>query len=481
MSQRGELLPGSVRGRARVAREALMTSIRRHPWLTAWLSLLPFIALRAGTFSESDTFWQIRTGLLTISERSIPSRDPFSWTAAGDPWTQNSWGFNVLLAVFYRLGGLPSVAIASMMLSAATLALALVLARRAGAHPFVTVVLLQAQCSVLLLYLQARPQIADYAAVLAIVLLADQIVRSVGRPWAALCWTAAIVVMWVNLHAAAPFGVAILGASAVLAVLHRPSRARAKWLLAATTVAAVAALVNPYGVGVYTQTFRVQDASTELIVEWQRLDVFSPLQTIFFLPGIVALVIALRRRDVVFSAALAVAAAGSVSAMRILPLLALTAFPILASAATKPAVLRYVASRKLMLTQGSVVFLTTVSVVGIVALTHAGRPDPKEYSPAVVDAIPSHCRMLNSYVYGGYLILERPDLRVSIDSRNDLYGVDRVREHIRTMKSRPGSAIADVDCVLISKSAPLATWLRTDPAWRVSAEARSATLFVRTS
>jgi len=447
----------------------------------AWLSVLPFVALPAGSFAESDTFWQIRTGLITIADRSIPTNDPFSWTAHGEPWTQNSWGFNVLVAAMYRLGDMPAVALASMAFSAGTLALALILARRAGAHPFVAAVLLQALCCVLVIYLQARPQMADYAAVLALVLLAQRIVTVPGRPWAALGAIAAIVVVWVNLHAAAPFGVAILGAAAALATMVGPTRARARWLLAATAVTAVAALVNPYGVAVYEQTFRVRDASTEFIAEWQRLDLTSPLEMFLFVPGVLALGIAVHRRDVVSTAALAVSTIGSVSAMRILPLLALTAFPVLASAATTPAVLRYITSRRTMLTRGSIALIAAVSVLGVVAQTHAGRPDPALYSPEAVEAIPSDCRLLNSYAYGGYIILMRPDVQVSIDSRNDLYGVQRVRHHIKTMRTHPGSDLDGIDCALMPEWEPLAHWLHKDAGWRVALTTESATLFIRTS
>jgi hypothetical protein len=225
----------------------------------------------------------------------------------------------------------------------------------------------------------------------------------------------------------------------------------------------------------------VHDASTTYITEWQRLDFLSPLQMAAFLPGVVALVIAVRRRDVVYTAALSMSVAGSIAATRILPLLALTAFPVLASAASNPTVMRYVASRRVMLTQGAVAFLCVVTVLGGLALTHVGRPDPSAYSPAVVAAIPKGCDVLNAYDYGGYLILKRPDVRVSIDSRNDMYGADRIRDFLRVMTSRPGPELASADCVLAHPSAPLVKWLKRDPEWRKVASAESAVLFVRMS
>src|SRR6266851_1035467 len=86
---------------------AIIAAAARHPWLLAWLAFLPVAVMRAGVLSEADTFWEIRTGLITLSHRALPAVDSFSWTMHGEPYTLNSWGFNVLIAIAYRLGGLP--------------------------------------------------------------------------------------------------------------------------------------------------------------------------------------------------------------------------------------------------------------------------------------------------------------------------------------------------------------------------------------
>jgi len=54
-------------------------------WFLAWLAFLPVPPARAENLAESDTFWQIRTGLLTLGQQRIPTVDPFSWTANGNP------------------------------------------------------------------------------------------------------------------------------------------------------------------------------------------------------------------------------------------------------------------------------------------------------------------------------------------------------------------------------------------------------------
>jgi hypothetical protein len=44
----------------------------------------------------------------------------------------------------------------------------------------------------------------------------------------------------------------------------------------------------------------------------------------------------------------------------------------------------------------------------------------------VVADIPPHCRLFNTDTLGGFVILERPDVPVSLDTRNDLYSRQRV-------------------------------------------------------
>src|SRR3712207_9142174 len=77
----------------------------RNGWVLAWLAGLPVVLARAGDLHESDTFWQVRAGLLILDTRRLPGVDTLSWTAAGRTWELNSWGFDVALALAYRLGG----------------------------------------------------------------------------------------------------------------------------------------------------------------------------------------------------------------------------------------------------------------------------------------------------------------------------------------------------------------------------------------
>ena len=448
-------------------------------WLFAWLAFLPIAVARAENFSESDTFWQIRTGILTLEAGRIPAVDAFSWTAAGEPWTLNSWGFNVMLAAVYNVSGLPGVALSCAAIVATIIGLVLFLAREIGASPAVAGWLLLPTSLLLVIWLSARPHLVDYLAVLLLVVILQRMLDAPSLRQ--LCALALLVTVWVNLHAASLLGVAIVGGTLVLAGMRKNTRRRVGWFSGALAVALLCSLANPYGIGIFSQTTQVKAAST-VITEWQPLNVADPVQVIPVALGLVALVVAARRREIVFSAALLVTLAGSVAAMRIIPILLLISMPILMSAASRPSVLRYFESRRRMLAQCGTLAVAAITVLVAFNLPAVGRPDPASYPSAAIGAIPAGCTLFNDYMVGGLVILQRPDVRVSLDSRNDLYGAERVNKFMRFIEHGDGDLaqrLLGADCVLVPPSSGLARALLTRPEWRLETTESASVLFVR--
>lgn len=448
------------------------------PWILAWLAFLPLVIIRAENFAESDTFWQIRTGMITIAQGAIPTQDPFSWTAAGEPWTLNSWGFNVVLGAAYLLWGLAGAAIASAVAVAGMGALVLLLARNLGATPVVSGWVLFIGGALMTTWISARPQIVDYVAMLGTVLLLSRL-RSAPRPGWVLAGLGALSTAWVNLHAGASLGAVACGAAAVAILFSRQDRRRAVWFVAATIVVAGCCLINPYGFGILAQTIQVKDASTN-IKEWQSFDASDPLQLIVMAAGLTAVVIVARRRDQVLVAVLGVMLCGSIAAYRILPILFLLSLPILASA-VPPLLLRYFESRRRMLGYGA----GATVIVGIVAasinISNLGRPDPADFPVSAIQEIPVGCKLFNDYQLGGLVILQRPDVKVSVDSRNDLYGAQRVDRSLSTIEGRGDieSELRGADCALIPPDTELAGILRDNPQWLRTFNEPTAELFVR--
>jgi hypothetical protein len=448
-------------------------------WFLAWLAFLPVTVARAGTLAESDTFWQVRTGLLTISHRAIPAVDPFSWTVHGKPWTLNSWGFNVLIAELYRLAGLPGVAWACAGLAMVIAGLVLILARQLGASPPVAGALLVLSWPLLVTWLSARPQLVDYIGVLLLAILLPRIAtgRHPIRPVMAVGIVSAV---WVNLHAGELIGVAMICTSAVLVFAARDLRGSA-WCWIAGATALTASLLNPYGVGLLAHEAQVESASSGIVVEWQHLDPASPMQWSVLAIGLAALILAARQRNLLFVGELGIAAAGAVLAIRLLPVLVLLALPVLAASVSRWPWSSYVDSRRILRYPAAAAILAPTVVLALPSLGHIGRPDPAIYPITLVADIPPHCRLFNSYELGSFVILERPDVQVSLDSRNDLYGRPRVLADEQVLRGQGDVAqeLAGANCVLVPPTMGLASWLRTNQVWKLIGSGSAGVLYVR--
>ncbi len=443
----------------------------------------PLAVLRAGTLAESDTFWQVRAGELILDRHTIPTTDPFSWTAAGQPWTLNSWGFDALLAVAYRAFGLAAVALAGALFVLAVAAVLLALARRLGATPAITGVVLIVGFALVYGWLSVRPQLVDYVAVPLLVMLLGALVRGGGRRVVVLGAVLALSVLWVNLHATVLLGVLVAAAAAVLGAVSRlPARRVAALVLAAVAVA-VGGLVNPKGPGVLSQSADVVRASEGVVIEWGHLDPTAPPQLLGLLFGLVALVVAVRRRYPALAGGLAVCAAGSVYAVRLLPILVVLAVPVIAALASATPVRDYLARRMVVFRPAAIVFVAIVSVMAVGSLGHLGQPAPSIYpTTALLERIPAGCRPFNSYALGGLVVLERPDVLVAVDSRNDVYGRTLVLDIEQAVRRTTGDVEADVrgaGCVLVPRDSGLAQRLRGQPGWTSLGAEPSVELFVR--
>jgi len=306
-----------------------------------------------------------------------------------------------------------------------------------------------------------------------------------GRhPGANVLAVGVVSMAWVNLHAAALLGVIITAACAALTAMRRDHRGAALWLLGAAVTGLAGMLINPYGFGVIGQTAQVQTASAGIMVEWQHVNPASPVQDLTLTLGALALVLAARRRDPVLAAALATTIAGSIFAIRLLPFVVLIGLPVVAAWASAPSqlVLRYARSRRVMFYRCGAIGALALIAVAVPSLTHIGRPNPATYPVRIVRAIPPGCRVFTTDLIGGFVILERPDVPVSLDTRNTLYGRQLLLAEERVLHGAGNltSGLAGAGCVLVPPASGLARRLDNDQAWQIKAtEPPGAVLFVR--
>ena len=451
-------------------------------WWWAWVAFLPVALLRAGTLAETDTFWQVRTGLLTLSAGRLPIVDTLSWTAHGKPWTLNSWGFNVLLAYAYRLDGLAAVAVLGSTLVMLVAAIVLVAARRAGATPFAAGAVLLLMSPALIAWFSVRPQLVDYVVVPALLLLLRPALQGPRRV-AALIGMAVVSLVWVNFHAAAALGVAMAGAAGVASLVGRRLTMRSiAGGLAPAGACLLGSLLNPLGAGLWQQSRNVRSSSVAVVTEWQPIDLTDPMELLMLLVVVAAVVIAVKRKDWSEAGALVALAFAAGFAIRFLPVADLASIPVLASALSSDRLRTYAAGRRILFRGGALALVSTLALVAAPNFFHLGRPDPEVYPAKSIAALPPGCHLFNDYRIGGLVILERPDIPVSLDSRNDLYGADTVTKAQRILEGRGSVAELEaqgINCVLVPASMGLARQLGQAPGWSRISDAPGAQLFVR--
>jgi len=452
-------------------------------WYSLPVALIPLAVIRASLLAEPDTFWQIRVGLDILRTRQIPTSDSYSWTAHGAEWHPNSWAFDVLLAWVFRLGGLPWTALAAAaFIPIAGLCVGL-LARRLGARPGVTALVVFVCFTALLVWFSARPQVVDYAAVPLLLLLLDVAMRP-ARPshrWQAIIGIGMLQVVWVNLHLVAPLGVA-LAAVAGAGYLIKPVRGRASLVLTAAVAVAAAGLgtlISPFGWSVIAIATDVHDSSA-VIVEWGHFTFTSIVGDILLAICLLGTVAAWRLRLPPLLLSMVALTGAGLYAVRMLPIATIVAVALLAAwADASPRRAAYADSRRNLI---RFAVCGLVLAQAVVAVVKASAPGTSRYPQALVQQMPGDCRLFNGYTLGGLVILLRPEILVSQDSRSDLYGRDALIAANDTEFSAGGPAALDqtgVTCALVTPDSALDGELRTRAGWHEVGRDAYGALYVR--
>ena len=436
---------------------------------------------------DSDVLWGARAGMDILSSGNLPRHATYSWTAAGRAWTPNSWGWDVVLGAMHNLGGMTAIGVLDIVIFIA-IGLALAMAgERIGAHPGWTAVSFAVVGRFILADIRARPQAVAYVMIFVLPWLLPRVLNSDRRRaiqiGLAIC---ALQVVWINLHSTGFLGpVLILVGGVGLLIRDRAEselRERTVRLAALVIATGLCCLATPYGTALVSNVFEVRSASVGLIAEWEHVG-FSDSNQIL---GLVAIGVGAlcayfawrgRRYDTV--AYLLLFAAATAPAVRFTPMLFLLAIPEFALLLGK---LRVRASFLLKVVAAGCVVL---AVFAAVRLDRFGDIDQKVGSPGLVAAVPQGCRVVNDYTIGGALMLARPDVEVSVDGRNDMYGRSLLLSVEGMLSNDPGTIArinaTGVDCVLTETKDKLVDALKNSANWRVVASDKYRTLLVRTS
>jgi hypothetical protein len=412
--------------------------------------------------AQTDTWWQLRTGEEMWRSHQVMLRDGFSHTVPGGYWPNHEWLSQLIFYAAYRLGGLPLLT--AVCAASITTAWALVASLTPGPR-LRRVFLLGAGAILSSPSWSLRPQVFSFA------LLALTMWILVRRRWT---WSLPpLFVLWANLHGGVALGGVLLVAATAAALME--DRRRFKMLACVTFVSGLCTAATPLG---FTLWREVPASLARLhaygVVEWQ-----APGLTLQDVPfWIVALTIAgllwVNRSGLraspdtpLFAAAGVAFLACALRTRRNIPPFVLSAVPL--SGTLLNHVFQAKANARTERPLFNALVLAGTAAMGTAAVVMAwSRPAPRlGWQPVsaelrrAVTACPG--RLYNRYDDGGYLIWFAREKKVFIDSRQDPFPEEMVRDHISLEESGSYETVFaryDIGCALTVQGSPLAASLR---------------------
>ena len=420
-----------------------------------------------GVLDDSDLPWHLATGDW-IRDHGIPRSDPFSWTAAGAFWQPNSWLADVLASLAREIGGLATISIGRALVVPVLAVVIFAWCRRQKVPRLPSIATSALLTLALPPFIVVRPNVIGIG-------LTGMALLMVTRPSTtrSLIAFGLLFAAWSNLHGSVVVGIGVVALAVVgMTIADLSHWNRIRYLL----VAIGAALANPYGWSVFTHFFTVRNASSS-IDEWQPLALDDSRGITFLRVIIIAsAVVTLRRRseDLVVPLPTLALAVGTVMTVRTAALLLMVSAPLIGRSfewigdripreryvdRVHPGIVA-VAVAATVLTVSSFGNMQNVGSIGTA------------FSTDLVDALPSDCRLFNEYTVGGFIIDHAyPDLLVSQDGCNDLYGAEELARQapiVLTAYTAPLEAWG-VNCALIENRRPLASALADDQRWMAAA------------
>ena len=456
---------------------------------------------------DPDAFWHVATGRLIWRTRTVPTADPFSWTAPGRPWIAHEWLTETVFWPVQRAFGWAGLTILCALAIVATWMLVWSTARRLGASPWAAIGVTGLAATSSTHTWDARPQMISLACMALLARLMADAWR--GRP-KQLRWAVPLMLVWANLHGGYIFGIALLGAFATGLTIDRlrasrrrapgvsPALVRRAW--AVTALATLTSLANPNGLRgfLYPFSYLGDNASTRYVAEWMAPRFSNPDYWPFALLLVLTAYAMWRaRRSIPTHAIICALAFGGLGlqSVRNISQFAVFCSPWAAWAVTRSRA--RAAHVDTAIEPAKAVVHVAVAVSTCIAWVAIAAPNltasanaaeqSRSYPVAATEFLRAHTtsttHLFNQYDWGGYLTYRLPSVPVFVDGRPDMYGDAFIDRYMSTWLLRPGwqGRLREdgVTTVLAAATSPMVRTLRADPAWRVSYSDRVATVLDR--
>ncbi len=449
------------------------------PGPAAVLALLVAVPIALSPLKNYDLFFHL-AGARWILAHGFTRIDPFSVTGTAG-WVPHEWGFGVLAEFSLRLFGAAGPELLTAALVAAFVLLAWRALRVASPSPGLSelVVLALTLAAQAFTWYQERPYHIGHV-LFAVTLLLTQAWRrgSPRAPWLLV----PLCALWANLHGSWILGPALLGSTAVGALLDggdAAHRRRCLWALGASGLAYLASGLSPSGPSIYLYPIvHALLSSTQTLEEWLPLDLSLRWARYYLALLLLAVFVcggARPRAWAILLPTLGLAAA-SLGAQRHAPFAALLLAVFIAehrhrlAPSALPEALRAAWQRMdgwiaAWIQRASGAAWPFVAL-GALALTAALHPTPvrerlypHRFPLACLDSLQAlpPGKVLNRFIMGGALsYFAGPEYKVFIDSRNDPFPKPIHDDYDRFVYGLPGWREA-----LASYSPDYVLWNRT--------------------
>ena len=472
-------------------------------WLVSFPAMLgamlvgaSFVVVRAFNV-DPDLWWHVKTGELILSTHKWATTDPYSYTSYGAPWMSCEWLGDVLLAAVYRLGGLRGLeALLIVLASAVMLALYGLATLRSGNSKagFVAATALLALAN---LSFSLRPQMLGYLFLILTLIALERFRQGKQR---AVWLLPVLFLIWINTHGSWIIGVGVIALYIACGLIdfqmgsletRRWSKSERLRLEIVFALCLATIPITPYGTRLAMYPFTVASTlpvSVASVLEWQVMPfnlaggkVFLGLVLGFFLMQMF-----IRFSWSLFEILLFIGGVGLACLHLRFVLLFVPFFaPLLATT-----VARWFSPYDKTKDQYLLNFALMLAIVIGVIHYFPSRTDIEKAVAAKfpVQALiylsdhPVPGPMLNSYGFGGYMILS--GYKTFIDGRSELFEQTGILDdymHITLLK--PGAMQVlngyQVRSCLMQRVEPLSTALAAMPDWQTVYSDPVSVIFVK--
>jgi hypothetical protein len=464
---------------------------KRAPIDTAWATislLVPTLIALLAKMGSIDLAYHIRAGQEMLDTHVLLRQDSWLFSLpAGTSWTDQQWGAQILFAAVYRAGGWYVETVVWAALSGLTVWFVYLACRNRGASPRRAALLTVGGYLVAQPALGMRPQLFSLPLFTLCVWALASRRDHPGRIW--LLPVAAAVAA--NLHGSFALFPLLGGLAWIEDVVHKDAEARR--MLVVTVVAALATLLNPFGLDawVYVVQLSTNPVIRKTIVEWEPVSIDGIAGWALF--GSLALLIAYlaRRREPLAWTdllTLGVFLFLALSAQRAIVWWGLVV-PVMVAGLLPPAKARSTHAESPV----PAFTIIGVLVVAIVALLPWWRSPTTqqlvaEAPPGIAQAVadlPPGTRVLAHQPWGSWLEFTDPDQLYFVDSRIEIVPKTVWQDYDQVAFSGAGWREAlekwDVQAIVAKKKDwdLILPFLRDDPEWRVAHEDEDGVVFVR--